>query len=134
MRIERLAFGTALAAVLFAAGCSDPTVADVSGNVTVGGKPLAEGSVKFVPKDGKSTTAGGTVKDGRYSVRMSPGTMIVSFSAGKVIGKKKAYNTPDSPEIPITAEALPAKYNVKTELTLEVKPGSNSKDWALDEK
>jgi hypothetical protein len=60
--------------------------------------------------------------------------MKVKFSAPKVVGQKKAYNTADSPMVSITAEALPVRYNAKTELTFDAKPGSNSKDWALDPK
>ena len=48
----------------------------------------------------------------------------------KVVGKKKMYNTPDSPEMPVTAELLPAKYNDKSDRTFDVKRGSNEKNWA----
>ena len=39
--------------------------------------------------------------------------------------------TPNSPEMDVTEEGLPARYNEKTELTLEVKAGTNRKDWPL---
>jgi hypothetical protein len=58
----------------------------------------------------------------------------LSISAPKVVGKKKVYPTPDSPEMPITAEALPERYNEKTQLTLDVKAGTNTKDWDLEKK
>ncbi|MGL4551282.1 MAG: hypothetical protein ACRC33_08840 [Gemmataceae bacterium] len=134
MHFRRVALVAALAAVLSAAGCGDPNSGTVSGKVTVGGKPLADGTVQFVPVDGSTATAGGKVKDGGYSVKVPVGTMKVSFSAPKVVGQKKVYNTPDSPVMPVTAEGLPARFNEKTELTLTVKSGSNQKDWALEEK
>ena len=55
----------------------------------------------------------------------------LSISAAKVVGKKKIYPTPESPEMPITAEALPPRYNERNELTYDVKPGQNEKDWDL---
>src|SRR5262245_46998276 len=126
--------GAALAAALLIVGCSDPTTGQVSGKVTWGGKPLEKGNITFVPADGKSPTAGGEVNGGNYSVRVSVGKMKVSISAPKVVGQKKVYNTPDSPTMPITAEALPARYSTESKLELDVKPGSNTKDWELDEK
>jgi hypothetical protein len=83
------------------------------------------------PADGQAPVTGGEVKDGHYSVRAPFGVMKVSISAAKVVGHRKIYPTPNGPEIPVTAEALPARYNQRTELVLEVKPGTVSKDWEL---
>jgi hypothetical protein len=49
----------------------------------------------------------------------------------KIVGKKKLYDKKDSPEYPLTAEALPAKYNTKTELKIDVTQGNIEKDWPL---
>ena len=54
--------------------------------------------------------------------------------APKVIGKKKIYPTPNSPEMPITVEALPAQYNEKTKLQLDVKGSKIEKDYDLKSK
>jgi hypothetical protein len=125
--------GLPAAGVLFLAlGCAAES--EVSGTVKVGGADLDSGAILFVPVDGKTGTAGGEIKQGRYSVKVPVGQMKVSISAPKVVGQKKVYNTPNSPVMPVTAEALPARYNEKTELTLDVKPGRNTKDWALDGK
>ena len=130
----RLFLGATLVAALLIVGCSDSTTARVSGKVQVGGKALEKGAIQFVPADGKTTTAGGEITGGSYSVRVPVGSMKVSISAPKVVGTKKIYPKADSPEMPITAEALPARYNTESKLMLEVKPGSNTKDWELDEK
>src|SRR3954469_25811387 len=103
---RRVVLGAALVAAFLIVGCSDPTTAQVSGKVTWGGKPLEKGTIQFVPADGKAPTAGGEATGGSYSVRVSPGTMKVSFSAPKVVGQKKIYNTPDSPTMPVTVEGL----------------------------
>jgi hypothetical protein len=122
-----------MAALLALAGCSGND-GKVSGTVTVDGKPLENGSILFVPVDGKTPTTGGSIKEGHYSVRVPIGKMKVSISAPKVVGRKKIYPTPDSPEMPVTKEALPSRYNEETSLTLDVQPGKIQKDFELQSK
>jgi hypothetical protein len=122
-----------LLALLALAGCGAKE-SRVSGTVTLDGQPIDAGAITFLPSDGQSPTAGGVIQDGRYSVKVPVGTMKVSISAPKVVGKKKIYPTPQSPEMPITKEAVPARYNEQTELQLDVKPGANQKDWDLHSK
>jgi hypothetical protein len=130
MRVGRVVVGLVVCA-LAAAGCDGSGLADVSGTVTVDGTAIEEGAITFYPVDGQGQTAGGPIKDGKYSVPVSVGLMKVSISYPKAIGKKKLYNTPESPEGIIWKEGLPARYNEKTELTLDVKSGRNTKDWEL---
>jgi hypothetical protein len=130
----RLPGPAALAAALslLLAGCSDSQTAAVTGTVRVDGQPLEKGSISFVPADGKGVTAGGEIIDGKYNVsKVSPGTMLVQIHYPKVAGKKKLYDTPDSPTRDVFREVLPLKYNDRTELRLEVQPGNNEKDWEL---
>jgi hypothetical protein len=135
MRLVRL-HGVALVAAClsFLGGCDDSNLSEINGTVTVEGTPVGAGSITFFPADGQGPTAGGAIKDGKYSVKVPPGKLKVSISAPKVVGKKKLYNTPDSPEGDITAETLPARYNAKSELEFEVKSGKNTKDWDLQKK
>jgi hypothetical protein len=124
----------ALLAGLAVAGCADRTTAEVSGTITFDGQPVEAGGIAFVPVDGKSPTAGGHIKDGQYKVRVPVGTAKIVINGTKVIGKKKLYDTPDSPEMPLATELLPAKYNEETELRFEVRPGLNEKDFDLRSK
>jgi hypothetical protein len=120
------------AVVVLLAGCSANHTAVVTGTVRVDGEPLEKGSISFVPVDGQGVTAGGEILDGKYIVaKASPGTMTVQIRYPKVAGQKKLYDTPDSPIRNVFREALPAKYNDRTELRLEVQPGNNEKDWDL---
>ncbi len=106
------------------AGCSaDAKHGTVGGTVTLDGEPLSAGLIRFVPVDGQTATADATIADGKYTARVPVGNKRVSISAPKVVGKRKAYETPDSPTIDIVEELLPARYNVESELTLEVKAG-----------
>jgi hypothetical protein len=128
-----LGLGSLLAAVaVLLAGCSGNQTAAVTGMVRVDGEPLEKGSISFVPVDGKGVTAGGEILDGKYTVaKVSPGTMTVQIRYPKVAGTKKLDDTPESPTRDVFREALPAKFNDRTELRLEVQAGNNEKDWDL---
>src|SRR4051794_2441013 len=99
--------------LLILAGCGDGKMATVSGTVQLDGQPVKDGAISFIPADGQGPTAGSMVKDGQYSAQVPIGLMKVSLSAPKVVGHKKVYATPNSPEMPVTAEAIPARYNEK---------------------
>jgi hypothetical protein len=118
--------------LLILAGCGG--MAEVSGTVSLDGHPVEEGAIHFSPVDGQTPTAGALIKNGQYRAQVPVGLMKVSLTAPKVVGKKKIYPTKDSPEMPVTKEALPEKYNLKSELQFEVKPGSNQKDFELHSK
>jgi hypothetical protein len=128
--VTSAAFAAAVALVMGCAGEGD--YGEVYGTVSYDGKLIEEGQIKFVPADGKGPSAGGVIKDGKYTATKVPvGNTKVSISGSKVVGKKKVYDTPNSPEMPLTAELLPTKYNDKSDLTFEVKRGNNEKNWEL---
>jgi hypothetical protein len=121
--------------LLFAAGCSSgPRWGTVEGRVTLDGKAVERGDVRFVPRDGLTPTSGGQIKDGEYTARVPVGTMRVEITAPKVVGKRKLFDTKDSPWDEITEEAIPVRYNTKSDLTLTVESGINPKDFDLKSK
>jgi hypothetical protein len=103
----------------------------LDGTVTLDGSPLKEGIVRFIPKDGETATADATIVDGAFSARVPLGEKQVSVNSPRVVGKRKAYDTPDSPTVDVVEEAIPARYNVTTELTIDVKPGKQSAKFDL---
>jgi hypothetical protein len=114
-------------------GCSSDTKhGAVNGTVTLDGQPIKTGIVRFVPADGQTATADAVIAEGKFTANVPPGEKRVEISAPKVVGKRRMM--PESPEIEITEELLPARYNVKTELTLTVTAGSQSKDFELQSK
>jgi hypothetical protein len=115
-------------------GCTDSSMSRVRGKVTLDGEPIEEGTISFYPVGGKGQTTGGDIKNGAYSVEVAVGKVQVRISKAKIVGQKKLYNTPNSPTRPLTAEALPEKYNVKSQLEVDVVPGGVEKDWALTSK
>lgn len=123
MRSERVWAGGILMVLLALAGCGGVQEAQVSGTVKVDGEPLEKGVIRFMPPDGKTKPPRVDIIKGHYSVKIPVGTWKVSISAPKVVGKKKLYDTPNSPERDVTKETLPERYNEQTELTVDVKPG-----------
>jgi hypothetical protein len=138
--IARRATRSVLAPILILAtfGClkryDDLPREPVAGTVTMDGQTLPEASIQFSPTgDTKATGANTQVKDGQFSIPredgLVPGTYKVSISHAELVevadkGKIKA--PPSS--IPsrtkrIGPEMIPARYNTKSELTAEIKPG-----------
>ncbi|HEV3384114.1 MAG TPA: hypothetical protein VG097_04825 [Gemmata sp.] len=116
------------------AGCSSNTTAEVTGSITVDGQPAEKGSISFIPADGKSTTEGGIIENGKYTAKSAVGAMKVQIRVPKVTGKKQLYDDKKAEFVPTYSETLPKKYNTDTELTLDVKPGKNEKNWELTTK
>ncbi len=125
------AWAAAALAAVVVAGCGGPPRAQVRGKVTVDGKPLANGSIEFFPADGKGQTAGVAIQNGEYQVETSPGEMKVSINGTEVVGKQKAYDTPDSPMIDIVRNAVPARYNAQSELRKTLNAGPNEVNFDL---
>lgn len=114
------------------AGCSrDTKRGDISGTVTLDGQPIKSGLIRFVPAAGQTASADTNIEDGKFSAKVPPGDKTVQISASKVVGKKKVYETPDSPTVDIVQELIPAKYNLQSTLKFTVAPGSQEKSFEL---
>jgi hypothetical protein len=114
------------------AGCSDDSgKATISGTVTLDGQPLKDGTIRFVPVDGQTPTAEAVITDGQFSVEVPHGEKQVSISSSKVVGKRQAYDAPDSPTVDMVEEVLPPRYNVQTELTITVAEENEPANFAL---
>ena len=124
-----------LALCLVCLGCAQgPATGTVVGDVTLDGRPLSKGHLEFTPIDGQGQTGGALIADGKFSAKIPVAKMKVQIHATKVVGKRKAYDTPESPWEEEVAEALPAKYNAKSELTLDVRRGVQDVKYELKSK
>jgi len=88
-------FVAAALGALVAAGCGeDPTTTRVvSGSVTVGGEPVAEGQVRFVPIDGMSGPASlGRIADGHYRIESRGGVPVGTHRVEIVVYGKGAWD------------------------------------------
>lgn len=119
-------------------GCGNPSARQsLTGKVTLDGRPLSEGSIRFVPAAGTlGPSAGGAIKDGTFSIDAEKGTLCGSFrveiTATRKTGKK--IKEPMSGEImEVQTQFLPARYNSDSQLTAEVKSNeANQFDFALE--
>jgi hypothetical protein len=136
------------AAALF--GCNksvDPALAPVSGTVTLGGEPLGNATVTFIPKDGTPGFGGvgKTDETGKYTLKGSrddaPGIPPGEYRV--VIGKRlmpdgtdvsSSDNTP--PMVSPAKESLPDIYSSMTTTTLSanVPVGGGTFDFSLPRK
>jgi hypothetical protein len=131
---RRAAGAVALAAVLALAGCnSDSASGEVTGTVTVNGEtPPVGSSINFVPTGAGSSGGGGGITDGKYAVKLPVGNYKVEIRVPRPVKAGKVIKAGPGPGAGVEIEeSLPAKYNEKTELTFEVKPGKNEKNWEL---
>ncbi|MBP3959170.1 hypothetical protein J8F10_28330 [Gemmata sp. G18] len=118
--MRRLASAFLLALPLLV-GCDGEKSAEVSGTVTIDGKPLPEGEIIFESPDGSKTPAAGPIKNGAYTVSVAPGSKKVKITASRPTKK------PD-PVMGAAAReaAIGPEFNQQTKLTAEVKAGSNA--------
>jgi len=118
------------------AGCGSPAEqGTVTGTVTFDGSPLAAGAVRFVPVAGDAPTSGANISEGAFTAKVPFGQMRVEFTAAKVVGTRKMYEgMAESPVVNIVEELIPAKYNVRSELLIDIQPGTNHEDFALSSK
>jgi hypothetical protein len=107
-------------------GCSaDTKHGVVAGTVSLDGQPLKSGNIRFDPIDGRTATADAMITDGKFSATVPPGEKRVSITAPKVVGKKKVYETPNSPTVDLTEEMIPRRYNAQSELKATVTLGKS---------
>jgi hypothetical protein len=125
---------------LAAAGCgtsSDGLPREpISGKVQLDGRPLETGRITFTPVGGVEPVVSGVVVDGRFALERAdgptPGPHRVDVWAKKPTGKK--LRNPDQPGefVDEMREAIPARYNLDSQLKAEVKEGgSNHFDFEL---
>ncbi|MCI0360415.1 MAG: DUF4198 domain-containing protein [Planctomycetaceae bacterium] len=123
--------------VLAVAGCgasAPANVGRVSGQVTLAGQPLPDALVTFIPvKQGGSTALGKTDASGNYTLNYASGIDGAEIGPNRVSITTYAPANPDSdPPRAGVPEKVPAKYNLKTELTADVKAGNNTIDFSLE--
>ncbi len=119
LRIAYVAFTVLAISGLLGCGGGIP-MADVQGEVKYDGQPVEKGMITFKPTDGIGPSVAGEINQGRFSLRVPPGPKRVEVSAVKVVGKTEpTLETPEGGDI--IEEQIPQDYNLKSNLTEEVK-------------
>jgi hypothetical protein len=139
-----VAMGGALAAMVLSLavmmGCGgekQPRLVALEGTVTLDGKPLTEGNIRFLPAPGTSGTvmAGAKIADGRFTIPAekgaTPGKYRVEIGASRPSGRKVPHPVSEQPMDELV-QFLPERYNLQSTLTAEVTAESpNRFEFAL---
>ena len=115
---------------------------EVRGRVTLDGEPLALGAITLEPwAGGGGQVTGGLIQKGRYELQgkaaAKVGSYRVSITAsptptGRMIQEKTKPPGSLSPEM--IGDVVAERFNTATTLTLEVVPGDNVADFAVESK
>jgi hypothetical protein len=128
---------------VFFAGCGGsqgPERVVVSGTITYNGKPLPEGTIRFVPvQTSPVPTSGATIVNGNYKVdgkgAVPVGTHRVQIEAFRKVPLVVEPGRQASPHWPkeMPQQYLPRKFNADSQLEITIQPGSGpiSKDFDL---
>jgi len=103
----------------------------VSGSVTLGGQPLAKGTIVFAPTSDKLPTDAKTgISDGKYSIPRAeglvPGTYKVAISSLNELAETKSPHGLPGKVSPPAKNLVPRQYNIASALTKEVKGGETN--------
>lgn len=119
---------------LFLSGCgrSDlPQLGDVEGVVTLDGQPFENAMVQFHNEKGGRPGSGITDKNGKYKLQFNE-----EYTGAKVGPNRVEITTiwPEGEPPPGKKDPILPKYNAKSELKEEVKPGKNTFNFDLKTK
>jgi hypothetical protein len=135
MLAKAICTGLAICLGIVFASCSrGPAQGTVNGEVTLDDQPLKKGHVNFEAVDGSSPTTGAMIEEGKFTAQVPTGQMKVMLHATKVVGKRKLYDTPEAPWEDEVAELLPGRYNLNSDLKLDVKRGEQNVKYELKSK
>lgn len=123
---------TIMVAAILLAGCSGSDIGRVSGTVTMDGSPLPNANVEFFPQPTGRPSTGVTDKDGKYELTYTREAMGAKVGEHRVQITTAGMGPSEGGYGGNSKETVPARYNVKSELTAKVESGSNKHDFQLD--
>ncbi|MCI0331932.1 MAG: hypothetical protein L0228_01745 [Planctomycetes bacterium] len=125
---------------VFILGCRGNSQSSVSGKLSFNSQPIQDGSIRFFPVDGtEGHGAVAKIEKGRYDIPLksglSSGTYVVRITAvrktGRMIQPREVMPGDDGKPTEEEIQFIPSKYNSKTQLRVDLKPGSNTFDQDL---
>jgi hypothetical protein len=115
-------------------GCGDSSRAGVQGKVTLDSAPVDGGRIMFIPTDSKGRNAYADIKGGKYELAAdqgpSLGTHKVEILWFKKTGKKVVGSDPPN-LVEEKIQLIPEKYNTKSSVKEEIRPGMNTFNYDL---
>ena len=121
-------------AALVGCGGGDDGLHQISGQVSVEGTPIDQGSITFLSADGGTPSAGGVIREGAYQANVPPGEKIVLVLGSKVVGQTPIMTgVPDSGMRDALETVTHRIYNAKhlTPLRAEVSGDNASLNFEL---
>lgn len=131
--MKRFALLAAAAMLTTVLGCGGDGFMDITGKVTLDGKPLERGRIEFTPS---SDSGGGPIEaadiiDGAYQARPMSGKKTVRISGGKLIGQHPFSPEPGAPMVDDIEELVGPEYNTNTTLQCDITSGQATYDFEL---
>jgi hypothetical protein len=119
------------AAIVGCGGGDTPPLGQVTGSVTLDGKPVEGAVIQFEPTtSGFPTAFGQTDKDGKYELWYSRGNKGASL--GESLVRIQAFQDANlDAGTKRRPETIPARYNVMTDLKVEVARGAQTHNFDL---
>src|SRR5437773_10904132 len=122
-----------LAALTLAAGCSSgpatPQRGKIEGKVTVNGKPVSAGKIRFMAIDPNGTNVAADIKDGEFSVPAeqgpTKGKYRVEFSVPSATKRRIPDDDNPGKFIEEAPETLPRRYNFDSTITADYDPANS---------
>ncbi|WP_232100785.1 hypothetical protein [Gimesia fumaroli] len=107
-------------------GEEGPKQFTVTGTVTLDGQPIPEASILFKDPSGKNKSYFAGVKDGAYSTKIEAGKRKVLITANRPSKDKMVMNAEGTGKEPAMEQYLPAEYNEKSTLEIDVVAGNEN--------
>ena len=137
---DAMRVAAAVSLCLVSLGCSDGGSVDgkysLRGTVKYASAPVEQGTIEISSPD-RALGTGSQIENGEFSIEpergLPPGVYQVRISSAKG-GVAPDADAPPGPEASrVTAvEAIPPRYNVRSALTLEVRPDAEKNAYTFD--
>ena len=135
MNSARIVIRYLIAPIFFVAltGCGGGSGAAVGGSVSLDGAPLDEATITFVPASGgQRQAAWAPVTGGKYAIESSSGLGTGKFRVEiRAVRSGSGKANANEPTLMTAKDIVPARYNDKSDLSAEIKPGKNAADFDL---
>lgn len=128
-----------ISTLLVVAGCnaSSESPLPLAGSVEIDGRPISQGSVTFLSSTGDVAT--GQISNGQYAIPSAQGLPAGTYGV-QIYGQEPTGKTQPDPDvrgqtIEVMRSVVPAQYNERSELTVEITAQSASQlDFKLQSK
>jgi len=102
----------------------------VSGEVKLAGQPLDRGSIEFHPLEPTGVMTGGMIADGKFEIPAEQGAkpgkyQVRVFASGETLAVDPSEPPGPQADTQVSAERVAAKFNVKSELEVEISSAGN---------